>query len=102
MNTRIRIGFVGLCLSFGAVALVKGQDHQPPGPRFVYDGKILDALEFFTPHEGGNGRSCGTCHRPEDNFALTPATVEARYQLLLRRRQLDPGCGRSSFSLGRC
>ena len=67
-----------------------GQDHRPHSPGFVYDGKILDALEFFTPHEGGNGRSCGTCHRPEDNFALTPATVEARYQVLLRRRLLDP------------
>ncbi len=66
--------------------------HEVPAnlPAFVYDGGILDAIEFFRPHEGGNGRSCATCHRPEDNFALTPATVEARYQLLQKRRRLDP------------
>lgn len=59
-------------------------------PEFVFDGRVADALEFFLPHEGGNGRSCATCHRPEDQFALTPATVEARYQQLQRRRQTDP------------
>lgn len=59
-------------------------------PGFVFDGRVADAVEFFRPHEGGNGRSCATCHRPEDQFALTPATVEARYQRLQRRRQTDP------------
>lgn len=61
------------------------------GPAFHYDGSIRDAIEFFRPHPGGNGRSCATCHRPEDNFALTPKTVEARWQLLQKRRQIDPG-----------
>ena len=55
----------------------------------VFDGNIADAIEFFTPHEGGNGRSCATCHRPEDNFALTPATVEARYQAWQARLRRD-------------
>ena len=36
---------------------------------FVYDGRIVDAVEFFTPHDGGNGRSCATCHRPERAYA---------------------------------
>jgi hypothetical protein len=49
----------------------------------------LDAIEFFRPHKTGNGRSCATCHRPEDNFALTPATVEARYQAWQARRRHD-------------
>lgn len=57
----------------------------------VYDGRIVDALQFFTPHENGNGRSWATCHRPENSFGLTPATVEARYQLLQARRKKDPG-----------
>jgi hypothetical protein len=57
---------------------------------FIYDGTIKDALEFFKPHKSGNGRACATCHRPEDNFALTPATVEARYQALQARRKIDP------------
>lgn len=65
------------------------QTHVRPSG-FVFDGRIADATEFFTPHKGGNGRSCATCHRPEDNFALTPATVEARYQLLQKRRRIDP------------
>ena len=56
----------------------------------VYDGRLVDALQFFTPHENGNGRSCATCHRPEDDFGLTPATVEARYQLLQARRKKNP------------
>ncbi len=27
---------------------------------------------FFTETFDGNGRTCGTCHRTEDNFAITP------------------------------
>jgi cytochrome c peroxidase len=57
---------------------------------FVFDGAFTDAIEFFKPHQSGNGRSCATCHRPEDHFGLTPATVEARYQALQTRRQTDP------------
>jgi hypothetical protein len=59
-------------------------------PGVVFDGRILDAIEFFRPHRTGNGRSCATCHRPEDHFALTPATVEARYQAWQARRRRDP------------
>lgn len=56
----------------------------------AYDGRLIDAVEFFTPHEGGNGRSCATCHRPEDHFGLTPATVEVRYQQWQARLRVDP------------
>lgn len=35
----------------------------------------------------GNGRSCADCHMPADNFQLSPASAEARYQLLQARRQ---------------
>jgi hypothetical protein len=38
---------------------------QPAVSELVYDGKIVDAIEFFKPHAGGNGRACATCHRPE-------------------------------------
>lgn len=30
---------------------------------------------FFNETFAGNGRTCGTCHRAEDNFGLTPAFV---------------------------
>ncbi len=59
-------------------------------PKVVFDGSVQDALEFFKPHQSGNGRSCATCHRPENQFALTPKTVEKRYQALLERRKYDP------------
>lgn len=62
--------------------------HGPVG--FVFDGTLQDVIAFFTPHKSGNGRSCATCHRPEDHFGLTPTTVEARYQALQARRQYDP------------
>jgi len=51
---------------------------------------LLGALNYFLPFPNGNGRSCATCHRPEDNLGLTPETVEARYQALQARRRRDP------------
>jgi cytochrome c peroxidase len=39
---------------------------------------------------GGNGRACADCHMPADNFQLSPASAEARFQLLQWRRQFDP------------
>ncbi len=39
---------------------------------------------------GGNGRACADCHMPIDNFQLSPADAEIRYQLLQFRRQFDP------------
>ncbi len=45
-------------------------DPVPPDP-LVAEGERL----FFEETFGGNGRTCGTCHRAEDNFTLTPAFV---------------------------
>jgi cytochrome c peroxidase len=47
----------------------------------------------FTDHQeglGGNGRACSDCHMPTDQFQLSPASVEQRYQLLQLRREEDP------------
>ncbi|HMC75919.1 MAG TPA: hypothetical protein VKH34_02260 [Vicinamibacterales bacterium] len=38
----------------------------------------------------GNGRSCADCHMPTDDFQLSPANAEARFQLLQLRRRWDP------------
>lgn len=38
----------------------------------------------------GNGRACADCHMAADNFQLSPASVEERFQLLQRRRQWNP------------
>ncbi len=38
----------------------------------------------------GNGRACADCHMPTDSFQLSPASVEARFQLLQWRRRFNP------------
>jgi cytochrome c peroxidase len=38
----------------------------------------------------GNGRACADCHMAEDNFQLSPADVEARFQDLQFRRERNP------------
>src|SRR4051794_16139388 len=38
----------------------------------------------------GNGRSCADCHMAADNFQLSLASVEARYELLQVLRQSNP------------
>jgi mono/diheme cytochrome c family protein len=43
----------------------------PPPPDPVAEGERL----FFDETFDGNGRTCGTCHRMEDNFGLTPAFI---------------------------
>ncbi len=35
--------------------------------------------EFHTP-QGSNGRSCGTCHLPEDGWSITPATAHHLFE----------------------
>ena len=37
-----------------------------------------------------NGRACADCHMPTDSFQLSPASVEARFQLLQWRRRWNP------------
>ena len=54
-------------------------------------------MNFFRPLPGGNGRSCATCHRPQDGFSLAPATVEARWQQLQRARRFNPAASDPLF-----
>jgi len=37
-----------------------------------------------------NGRSCADCHMPSDHLQLSPASAEARFQLLQWRRNWNP------------
>ncbi len=40
------------------------------------DGLVLRGERlFFEETFDGNGRTCGTCHRAEDNFGLTSAFI---------------------------
>jgi cytochrome c peroxidase len=57
------------------------------------DGKADVGRELFMegfPHVGGNGRTCATCHVPDEAFQLTPQNAEARYQALQDRRRTHP------------
>ena len=38
----------------------------------------------------GNGRACADCHMPTDGFQLSPASVEAKFQILQLRRRGNP------------
>jgi cytochrome c peroxidase len=38
----------------------------------------------------GNGRACADCHMPNDQFQLSPASVEARFQHLQNQRRGNP------------
>ena len=57
-------------------------------------GPVVRGLQSFIDRQvdglGGNGRACADCHMPTNSFQLSPAIVEARYQLLQFRRRFDP------------
>lgn len=42
---------------------------------FSTDGFVDLTAEFLTP-QGTNGRSCATCHVPEDGWSITPETAQ--------------------------
>ena len=55
-----------------AVALVACQPRNAdPQAALIAKGRQI----FFNETFGGNGRTCGTCHREEDNFTITPAFI---------------------------
>jgi cytochrome c peroxidase len=57
------------------------------------DAVARGRLAFFDRKLEGlfaNGRSCADCHIATDSFQLSPASVEARFQLLQLRRRGNP------------
>ncbi len=56
-----------------ALLIVSCQTMPGPAPE---DPLILKGEDiFFDETFSGNGRTCGTCHRAEDNFAMSPAFI---------------------------
>src|SRR5512138_1475339 len=57
-------------------------------------GAVIRGLFAFFDHDlhglDGNGRSCNDCHMVTEQFRLTPAAAESRYQLLQKRRRYNP------------
>ena len=59
---------------FATAAIAAGCQITPPVPpqeTLIQRGERI----FFEETFEGNGRTCGTCHRAEDNFALSPAFI---------------------------
>ena len=58
-----------------ALTLLSACQITPPAdpPTLEERGEQLFLTETFD----GNGRTCGSCHRPTDNFGLTPAFIAA-------------------------
>lgn len=103
--------FVACCLTLGAlllplagasgVARETGHPHRgvPPDVPVDCGGESCDAVArglgaFFDRRLEGleaNGRACGDCHMPTDQFQLSPARAEARFAFLQWRRQWNPG-----------
>ena len=69
MRDVFRIGLVALAFSLAAAC----QTTPPPAPEdaLVLRGETI----FFTETFEGNGRTCGSCHRAEDNFAISPTFI---------------------------
>ena len=65
-------GFFGRTLSSRMTVLASGRGALSQGMiGLIEQGDTL----FFQETFDGNGRTCGTCHRAEDNFALSPAFI---------------------------
>jgi cytochrome c peroxidase len=75
--------------------IVSASDSTPVQDTRTCGGESCDAVirGFFAFFDrslhglGGNGRSCADCHMPSDQFQLSPAGAEARFQLLQKRRR---------------
>ena len=84
-------GFAAIAMMgvLGAASLPKlFPSRDPSGVLETYHGTgPLDATDPFFRSLGTNGRSCATCHVPENAFALSAARAEAVYE---RTRGRDP------------
>jgi mono/diheme cytochrome c family protein len=56
-----------------SAAVLGACETAPPNPEAALIAKGREL--FFNETFAGNGRTCGTCHREEDNFTITPAFI---------------------------
>jgi mono/diheme cytochrome c family protein len=69
----IRAAATLLMLAPVVAALLAACQPRPLDPQAALIAKGREL--FFNETFGGNGRTCGTCHRQEDNFTITPAFI---------------------------
>jgi mono/diheme cytochrome c family protein len=91
MPPHLRDGLARVVVGAAVVVLLGPVTACPPAepePTAVDRGRAL----FFNETFAGNGRTCGTCHRAEDNFGLTPpfiATLPATDPLFVAETDPD-------------
>jgi hypothetical protein len=66
---------VAVTASLAVAALSLAACPPRPEPPPDTDPVAVGERLFFEETFGGNGRTCGTCHRREDNFGLTPGFI---------------------------
>lgn len=100
LRARLRTALVSISLIYMPMASsIAGAD--PSGTNLDSDHRcggescaaVVRGLFAFLDRDlrlDGNGRSCADCHMPTEQFRLTPAAAESRYQYLLKRRQRYP------------
>jgi mono/diheme cytochrome c family protein len=57
-------------MAFVVCSSIAPRSPEPPSVLIARGERI-----FFEETFGGNGRTCGTCHRAEENFGLSPALI---------------------------
>jgi cytochrome c peroxidase len=104
---KLRLLLAACCLFFVTTLAVKAA--QSPGPQTHVPGfpslpptdcggepcsDVHRGFKAFSdrklPGLVTNGRACADCHMPTDNFQLSPASVEARFQALQQLRLEHP------------
>jgi mono/diheme cytochrome c family protein len=65
--------FISATVAILALGSCQGNPPAPTDPKaaLIAKGEKI----FFNETFDGNGRTCGTCHRAEDNFAISPAFI---------------------------
>ena len=89
---------VGTLLVYATLLGAPAAADRPDEPAHLCGGEpcaavLRGAFAFFDrdlERLGGNGRSCQDCHMATEQFRLTPAAAEARFQALQKRRRYNP------------
>jgi cytochrome c peroxidase len=106
-TVKLRLVLAACCLFFVTTLAVKAAQSQGPQthvpgfpilPPTDCGGEPCSAvhrgfkafLDRKLPGLVTNGRACADCHMPTDNFQLSPASVEARFQALQQLRLEHP------------
>ncbi|MCU1248252.1 MAG: hypothetical protein JWQ49_1281 [Edaphobacter sp.] len=91
MHRGITVAFIVVATMPLIQPLVLGDDFECEGQQCAEVRRGV--IAFLDRHVGGlsgNGRACADCHMPTNSFQLSPASVEARYQLLQFLHRFDP------------